>query len=306
MKEMSKWFVLFAAALVIAAGLIACGHSSGGNNSASDTTPPTVTSTSPVDGAIGVAVEAPITATFSENMNASTISDATFTLSGGGAVPGTVTYTGTTATFTPSAKLDYSTAGNAMAVDHTWSFTTAPAPNLVYSQPPSPSGGLFQSSWWYPIGTDYDQYVWDDFTLSTARTITKVFWRCGYDPGKFSSGGPVVDFTVSIYASIQAGIQPDVVNPPLVEYRTGGNAGETQAGTFGGIKMYDYTFTLPTPFQAAAGAKYWIQIEASQHGIPDWGIAAGTGGNGKYFRRIAAAGDIFYQAPPGDTAFSLR
>lgn len=328
MKKMSKSFVLFAAALVITAGLIACGHGSGGNNAASnttspgvlsDTTPPTVTSTSPVDGTIGVAVDAPITATFSENMNASTISAATFTLSGGEAVPGTITYTGTTATFTPSVNLNYSTTytaaitagvqdttGNVMAGDHSWSFTTAPAPNLIYSQTPSAEGGLFQSSRWDPNGSDYDQYVWDNFTLSSPQTITEITWRGGYDPGKFGSGGPVVDFTVSIYASIQAGIQPDVVNPPIVEYRTGGNAGETQAGTFGGATMYDYTFTLPAPFHAAAETKYWIQIEASQHGIPDWGIAAGTGGDGKYFRRTAGNGDYFYQAPPGDAAFSLR
>ncbi len=69
-----------------------------------DTTPPTVSSTSPASGATGVAVTTMVTATFSEAMNASTITTSSFTLSG---VSGSVSYnSGTyTATFTPSANL---------------------------------------------------------------------------------------------------------------------------------------------------------------------------------------------------------
>ena len=63
--------------------------------------------TNPANGATGVAV---ITATFSEAMNASTISVSTITLApagGGAAIPGTVAYDPSTnkATFTPSAPL---------------------------------------------------------------------------------------------------------------------------------------------------------------------------------------------------------
>jgi subtilisin family serine protease/subtilisin-like proprotein convertase family protein len=71
-------------------------------------------------------------------MDAATISTANFTLDNG--VTGTVTYSGTTATFTPSSNLAYSTtytatittaakdaAGNAMASDYAWSFTTGAA-----------------------------------------------------------------------------------------------------------------------------------------------------------------------------------
>ena len=183
--------------------------------------------------------------------------------------------------------------------------TFASSAVILYSQPPSPSGGLYHSSWWDPNGSDYDQYVWDGFTLQSTEVITEVQWRGGYDPAYFGSGGPVVDFTVAIYPSILGGSQPVVVNPPLVEYQAGGNVGETLAGTFGGITMYDYHFTLPTPFTATSGIKYWVQIEAWQHGIPDWGIAVGTGGDGDYFRRFANVGDIFYQLVPGDAAFTL-
>lgn len=181
------------------------------------------------------------------------------------------------------------------------------AATILYNQPPIPGGGLLQSSWWDPDGSDYDQYVWDNFTLQPAQaiTITEIQWRGGYDPTRFGSGGPVIDFAAAIYPSIPGGSQPDVVNPPLVRYQTGGNARETPAGMFAGTMMYDYTFALPAPFQAAAGIKYWVQIEAFQHGIPDWGLAAGTGGDGKHFRRIANLGDIFYQVVPGDSAFTL-
>ena len=109
---------------------------------APDTTAPTVQSTSPGSGATGVSVSnTTITATFSESMDSSTITTATFTVSG---VTGTVTYSGTTATFTPSSNLSYSTtytvtittgvqdsAGNAMASNYTWQFTTTSSPGTL-------------------------------------------------------------------------------------------------------------------------------------------------------------------------------
>jgi hypothetical protein len=179
----------------------------------------------------------------------------------------------------------------------------------LYTQPPSNGGGLYQSSWWDPDGSDYDQYVWDNFTLVSSEAVTGFEWRGGYDPTHFGMGGPAVDFSVAIYSSIPAGTQPDVGNyaaqNPLVEYQAGGNAGETSAGTFGGVQMYDYHFTLPSPFQATGGVKYWVQIEAYQHGIPDWGVSVGTGGDNGYFRRISAAADIYYQSVSGNVAFTV-
>ncbi len=106
---------------------------------APDTTPPTVIAVSPGIGATDVPVTSTLTATFSEAMNASTINTSTFTLMDGDSNPvsGTVTYAGTTATFTPSSNLatgiTYTAtittgvgdlAGNAMAENYTWSFTT--------------------------------------------------------------------------------------------------------------------------------------------------------------------------------------
>ena len=111
-----------------------------------DTTAPTVTGTSPAAGATGVAVTANVTGTFSEAMNASTVTSATFTLkTGTTTVPAAVSYNSTNnvATLDPGADLASGTtytatidggsagvkdvAGNALASPRTWTFTTASA-----------------------------------------------------------------------------------------------------------------------------------------------------------------------------------
>ncbi len=101
-------------------------------------TPPIVISTDPTNGATGVALNKKITATFSKVMNPLNINTTTFTLKNGAtSVTGLVTYLGTTATFSPLVNLLSNTtytgtitigakdlAGNAMANDYVWSFTT--------------------------------------------------------------------------------------------------------------------------------------------------------------------------------------
>lgn len=118
-----------------------------------DSTAPTVSSTSPLDAAGSVAVNANITATFNEVMYASTITTTSFTLATSAvpAVPvaGAVSYIGTTAIFNPTSNLAASTAytatvttgatdlaGNALAADHTWSFTTGTAATVAAGPAP--------------------------------------------------------------------------------------------------------------------------------------------------------------------------
>lgn len=175
---------------------------------------------------------------------------------------------------------------------------------VVYSQPPSPEGGLLLSSLSDPDGSDTDHWAWDNFTLAGAQSITEVRWRGGYDPALLGSGGPVFAFTVDVYASITAGTEPDISHPPLVHYEVGNNANETPAEVLGGVQTYDYQYALPAPFQAAAGTKYWVQIEAFQPGAPDWGLAKAIGGDGYYFRRLTGDG-YNYQLVAGDGAFTL-
>ena len=99
---------------------------------------PTMTTTDPLNNVTGVSRNKAIDFTFSEAMNPSTINNSTFTLKQGTtAINGTVTYTGTTATFTPTNTLAAGTSytatmttgakslnGNSLAANSVWNFTT--------------------------------------------------------------------------------------------------------------------------------------------------------------------------------------
>jgi len=111
-----------------------------------DTTPPTVTDWAPTG--TGVAITTNITATFSEPMNESTLNNETIIVenSTGSAITGAVTYDSATrtVTFDPTTNLEYNEtynvtittgvadlAGNNMASNHTWNFTTSTPPSTT-------------------------------------------------------------------------------------------------------------------------------------------------------------------------------
>jgi hypothetical protein len=176
--------------------------------------------------------------------------------------------------------------------------------DILYTQPPAASPTLLMSSYWNPDGSDYDEYVWDSFTLPAAADITQMRWR----GGGTQYSGPAVDFRIEIWASIPAGSQPDIggINGGrLARFTVGSNANQTLVGSFGGNVLYDYNYTLRTPFRAAAGVKYWVQIEAWTNGFPFWGLASASGGNGTHFHRAAGAADARYFFLTGDAAFTL-
>lgn len=149
MKTSEKWVRVVLAALALSLVAASCSDHDNLVNLGTDTTPPTVTPGTPAAGATAVAITSTVTATFSEGMDAATISGTTFTVKAGATgVTGTVGYVNGTyvATFTPSSSLAYSTtytvtvttgvkdlAGNAMAADNTWIFTTAAAPSTNLS-----------------------------------------------------------------------------------------------------------------------------------------------------------------------------
>lgn len=115
---------------------------SGGGNGGGDSTAPTVTGTTPAGGTTGVAVSTDVTGSFSEAMDESTITSATFTLEGATPVTAALSYSSTAkvATLNPVADLPAGAtytatikggsngvkdvAGNALAEDKTWTFTT--------------------------------------------------------------------------------------------------------------------------------------------------------------------------------------
>ncbi len=127
---------------------------------------PLVFATVPENGDIDVPLNQIITATFNEKMNPSTITGASFTVSANGAlINGTVTYTDSTAVFTPSSLLAENTEytgtiktlakderGNALQEDYVWSFVTVPPlPEFSVDVSSNPTiggltagGGLFE------------------------------------------------------------------------------------------------------------------------------------------------------------------
>lgn len=106
-----------------------------------DITAPVVNSTFPIHLKTNVALNANITATFSEAMRPVTITTTTFTLKEGLVeIPCVLTYVGNVATLNPNADLSGSTlytakittdvqdlASNAMALEKSWTFTTGPS-----------------------------------------------------------------------------------------------------------------------------------------------------------------------------------
>ncbi len=115
-----------------------------------DTTPPEVLSTTPDNNATAVALTATVSAVFDEGIDPATVDNTSFFVTDGvDNVVGTITVVDNTATFTPSAALAADTiftatlttavtdlAGNPLADNVVWSFTTAVPP-----PPPNDGGG---------------------------------------------------------------------------------------------------------------------------------------------------------------------
>lgn len=179
----------------------------------------------------------------------------------------------------------------------------------VFSYPPTTTPGLLTSSWVAPDGYDADMYAYNDFILPATEAITEVRWRGGYTYN--APYGKAYQFTITFFATNITGSEPLIVTlpdvegePSLANYQITNNAGETPAGTVGGLTVYDYKAVLPTPFVATGGVKYWIRIEAWQPSLPDWGLVRGSGGNNYHFRY--STGLHMFQNIPGDTAFTLK
>ena len=136
---MSMRPALFAAAFLLITACEDRNNPFGSGTNSSDRTPPTVVSTVPGTFATQVGLSGPITVTFSEQMAMSSMTASAFTISP--SVAGTLSYTGNTATFTPTNSLAANTtytitvttavedrAGNNLAAPYTWTFTTGPTP----------------------------------------------------------------------------------------------------------------------------------------------------------------------------------
>jgi hypothetical protein len=169
---------------------------------------PTVVSTVPANFATGFPSNSKISATFSEAMNPSTITTATFTLmQGTTAVLGTVTYSGVTAIFTPTSDLALSTAynatittgakdltGNSLANNRTWTFTTGTtaditAPTVAHTVPADDANDMTIDT---AMTATFSEGM-DPFTISTT-TFTLMKGATAV-PGTVTYSGSTATFT---------------------------------------------------------------------------------------------------------------
>ena len=174
---------------------------------------PQVISTSPADTASGVSLNKTIEATFNEAMNPSSINTATFTINQGTTpIAGVITYTGTTATFSPTHNFLPNTkytgmiasgvkdpSGNAMINNYVWNFTTGAGPDVtaptVISTDPANAA----------IGVALNQKVSATFSeamdsLSTTTSFTLVNTTLGGTAinGSVSYSGTTVVFSPTV------------------------------------------------------------------------------------------------------------
>ncbi len=195
---------------------------------------PLVTATVPANGATRVPVTQIITATFNKAMNATTVSTSTFMVTGpgGASVAGTVTYSGTTGTFTAGAPLAGNTlytaivttgakdpAGNGLASNFVWTFTTATIPTIISTNPLNGA-----------VNVPINQKIVATFSEAMNTTTVNA-------PGTF---------TVAIAGAGGVGL------PGTVTYVAATNTA-TFAPTANLLPSTQYTATVSTSAQSAAG-----------------------------------------------------
>lgn len=181
-----------------------------GSESGFDKTGPSVVSVEPSNNKTSVSTLTALSVTFSEKLDSTTISSSSFTLRrGASVVSGTVSYTGTTATFKPANELEGNTvytgtiktgvkdlAGNTIDSVFMWSFTTGAvidtrAPSII-SVNPLPNATAVPLSGKITV-TFNEEVKSESVSLSSFilnRGITAI-------PGTLSVSGSTLTFTPS-------------------------------------------------------------------------------------------------------------
>jgi hypothetical protein len=206
---------------------------------------PVVISTTPAAGATGVPVAQIITATFNQSMNVTSITTSTFLLvaAGGASVTGAVTYSGTTATFTPASLLAPSTlytatittratnrSGRGLANNFVWTFTTGAIPAVTAT---NPTNGAITVPINRKIIATFSEAM-HSTTITAAGTFTLVV----------TAGGAAVPGTVTyVAASNTASFAPTATLLPSTQYTaTVTTAAQSAAGN-GLAANYVWSFT---------------------------------------------------------------
>ncbi len=276
-----------------------------------DTTPPTVTAVNPSANATGVPVSSGVSATFSEVMDAASITSSTFVLrSGATTVPATVTSAGGTATLSPNAPLAggatftatvqggnlgvKDAAGNPLASDVSWSFTTTVPPACPCSLwtltttpgPNSSDAGAVELGMKFQTDTDgfitglrFYKYAQNTGThtgslWSAAGTLlgTLTFTgesASGWQAATFASPIAVAAATTYIasyhtntgfYAASSNGFTVGVDKAPLHAL---------SSAAAGGSGVYRYGASSAFPTETYQATNYWVDVIYGYTTVPD-------------------------------------
>jgi len=224
-----------------------------------DTTAPTITSKSPAANAVNVALNSAVTFTFSEPVNAGSI---TFTLkdAGNNTVPGTLSYDSPsrTATFTPTSALADSSAytatvsdaadpsGNHLASPLSWNFSTVDttAPTITTHSPASNAVDV-------PIATAIT-FTFSEAVQAGSITFTLKDGANNPIPGNLSYDGPSRTATFTPTSSL-AGSTSFTATVTDAQDLEGNHIAAPVAWSFTTIDATPPTITSHTPGSSASG-----------------------------------------------------
>ncbi|MCW3079045.1 Ig-like domain-containing protein [Segetibacter sp.] len=173
---------------------------------------PIVISADPKDISEGASLTSKVSATFNEGMNPSTINAKSFTLTQGTTpIAGVITYTGTTATFSPTGNLAPNTtytatmfagvedvAANAMISNYVWSFTTGAgpditAPTVTATDPINAATGVALNK---NLSATFSETM-DSLSVTSGFTLTNTT-----DGGTSVSGGVTYTGTIAVFSPL--------------------------------------------------------------------------------------------------------
>ena len=286
-----------------------------------DTTPPTVTLTDPLNIAVNVPLAQKVNATFSKPMDPTTLTSTTYTVTQGTppvAVDGAVTYSGASsvATFTPTSNLTASTkytatvttgakdlAGNALAANYLWTFTTtagpAVAPQVVSTNPLDGASNICPPP---KVEATFDKLMdpltvtSNTFTLAAGAGLTPVNGSVSYNAQtktatfvpsnnllvntsytatvttgvKDASGGPLANNKVFTFSTSGTLCTPPINLRGIGSYGVASRAGMTSTGVTvvnGNVALYPLAVCTDATGNAGASQTCLSRIYTSPTGL---------------------------------------
>ncbi|MDK9699911.1 MAG: Ig-like domain-containing protein [bacterium] len=258
---------------------------------------PTVTSTVPLNNATGVSLSGNLTATFSERMDPASISTTTMTLRQGVTpVVGLVTYNGLTATFNPTSNLLSSTlytatittgardsAGNALASNHVWTFTTGDfTPPIIVSTVPmnNATGASLGGNITATFSEVMDTVTITNLSMTLRQGVTPIIGVVSYS-GLVATFNPTnslvanTTYTATVTTAVRDTAGNAMENDSVWTFTTGAFIDLRSAGAFAILSGSTVTNTGPTILNGDLGVSPGTAVTGFPPGVVNGTIHAG-------------------------------